>query len=56
MITKYSIKCKIEEIAGNVLVFIMFGIPTLVLLYAMYLQSGGQPFAKDLWLYITKIF
>lgn len=56
MITKYSVKCKIEEFAGNALIFVMFGVPTLALLYVMYLQSGGQPFAEDVWLYIINIF
>ena len=56
MITKYSVKCKIEEFAGNTLILILLGVPTLALLYVMYLQSGGTPFVEDVWNYLTKIF
>lgn len=56
MITRYGIKCKIEEFAGNMVVLVLIGVPTLALLYVMYLQSGGVPFVEDIWNYLVKIF
>lgn len=56
MITVYSVKCKIEEFAGNALIAVLFGTPTVALIYVMYLQSGGTPFAEDVWHYLIKIF
>ncbi len=56
MITKFGVKCKVEELISNTLLYLAFGTPTAALLYAMYLQSGGKPFIEDLWLLILKIF